>query len=181
MKYLAKYKINKALFRLVFILTFLSTGLTTTAQIAVIVNSNNPVENLSINELKAIFLGKQVYFKNTNTPILLCEYKPNLDVFSEKVYGFSGKTMNRHWFQLIFSGNVVNAPKKITTIENLLAFISGNERTIGYVDYRDLPKNIPGCKVVTIEGVMPAASGYLLSGNYLSNNEVLNANRVNSK
>lgn len=149
--------------KLVIVLLFLSINILSSAQIAIVVNSNNPVSELSINELKAIFLGKQVYFRQGENLILLCDYKPDIDEFCTKVYGYSGKTMNKHWFQLIFSGTSANPPKKMNSVENLLNFISIQQNAIGYISVKNIPQNVKGIKVLKIEGQLPGGKDYLLS------------------
>jgi ABC-type phosphate transport system substrate-binding protein len=137
------------------------------AQIAIIVNKSNPISEISLNELKAIFLGKQAYFKDNTTPIILVDFKSDVDEFCQKVYGYSGKTMNKHWFQLIFSGTSVNVPKKVTSIENLFDFIANNENAIGYINLKNIPANAQGYKILKIDGTLPGNASYLLGNNNL--------------
>ncbi|MFT5336967.1 MAG: ABC-type phosphate transport system substrate-binding protein [Luteibaculaceae bacterium] len=145
------------------IMCFLTLHNFCSAQIAVIVNPENPVSEISVNQLRAIFMGKQVYFDQGNDLIKLCDFETDLNDFCEKLYGFSSKTMNKHWFQLIFSGTSANVPKKLNSPDELIQYISKNKSAIGYIDLKKIPEGLEGYKIISLDGKLPTSSGYFLS------------------
>lgn len=181
MKFIPTYRyISKGL-NGVLVALFLSLTLPSSGQIAIIVNATNPISEISVNELRAIFLGKQVYFNQSNDLIKLCEFKEDLNHFCEKLYGFSGKSMNRHWFQLIFSGTSANVPKKMNSPEQLINFIKENNTAIGYIDLKKIPLEWAGVKIILLDGKLPKSKGYILSFHNSPSSSNSLANSTNNK
>lgn len=155
------YRMQKNIQRVCLLIFLVFGGVSvSSAQIAIIVNKNNPINELSISELRAIFFGKSIYFSN-NVPVLLCDFAPDRSAFCDKTFGFTEKRMSQHWFQLIFSGSAATPPKNFKYENNLLDFVAEHEKAIGYIDISRVKLN--KVKVIKIEGKGPEEEGYVLS------------------
>lgn len=133
------------------------------SQIAIIVNKNNPVDELSLDELKSIFLGNDMYFDN-DMPIVVCEFEPDKNDFCLKTYKFSAKRMTQHWFKRIFSGAVARPPKSFKSKDSLIDFVSENEQAIGYIAFSEIKsEENTSFKILKIDNKLPGKGGYILA------------------
>jgi len=102
--------------------------------LAIVVNKNNPVEQLSRSELIDLFMGKYVAFPNNvkATPVELNgDHTIKID-FYRKLVGMPLSRVNAYWSRLRFTGR-----KRVTVFKSnendLIAFIVANKQAIGYV------------------------------------------------
>jgi ABC-type phosphate transport system substrate-binding protein len=126
------------------------------AQIVIAVNKNNPVNDISMSELKQIYLGKKTTFPDGKN-IVLGEYADLKEAFYDILLGWSVVKVRKHWLGLIFSGTSSSAPKEFKRFGELKDFISQNEDAIAFIDLADIDKKV---KLVTIDGKNPGSKNY---------------------
>lgn len=144
---------------LLFALAALMTLVTSVeADLVVVVNDSNSVSDLSMNELKRIYLGKITDYKN-GQEIILGEYAPENEDFYQTVLGMSTRKTRMHWMKLVFSGGLATPPKVFKKIEKVRQFIRDTEGAICFIKSSEVDK---GMKVLTIDGKRPGEEGYLL-------------------
>lgn len=128
------------------------------AQIAVVVNKNNPVNNLSLKELQQIYLGEKSSFSGSLV-ISLGADANNSKEFIKKLFNWSEVSYNKHWMNLIFSGENYTAPKEFKRIEQIEKFILYDEGSIAFVDFSMVNEKM---KVISINGKFPGNEKYTL-------------------
>lgn len=128
------------------------------AQIAIVVNNDNPVADISMSELKQIYLGKKTTFPDGKN-IVLAEYTDLKETFYAILLDWSVTKMKKHWMGLIFSGTSSSVPKEFKQSSGLKDFILRNEGAIAFMDLAEVDKNV---KLLTINGKKPGSKDYPL-------------------
>jgi ABC-type phosphate transport system substrate-binding protein len=112
------------------------------AGIAVVVNKANPIDQLSDDEVKNIFLGKKTTWSDGKTIVPVTqEGTPRHEQFTE---GLLGKTVHQftiYWKKALFTGTGI-APKSFKSDGDVNAFINANPFAIGYIDEKSLDGSV---------------------------------------
>ncbi len=110
------------------------------ADIAVIVNAENPAAALSVQTVSDVYLGNNKQFDGLADAIVLTDL-PEGDAVREKFYpqvtNKSAKKAKKHWVKQVFSGQGV-PPKQFNSGAEVVDFVSLNRTAIGYVDAADV-------------------------------------------
>ena len=128
------------------------------AQFVVVVNPRNPVRNLSLEELRRLYLGRTTTFRQ-NQPVLLLEHAEARDAFYQAALGMNEARVKRHWIGIVFSGETVTPPQAIAAVEDLKRLVAQNVGAIGFLDLSAADQTV---KVLTINGLHPGDAGYPL-------------------
>jgi ABC-type phosphate transport system substrate-binding protein len=116
--------------------------------LVVVVNKDNPVEQLSRSELIDLFMGKYVAFPNDIKAIpveLNSDHQIKIE-FYQNLVGMPLSRVNAYWSRLRFTGRKRAAVFK-SNENDLIAFITANKQAIGYVPQSLITKDL---KVVYI-------------------------------
>jgi ABC-type phosphate transport system substrate-binding protein len=132
----------------IFILFFISNVVTFSHTF--VVNKSNPIVKLSISEVRNIFLGNTVTWKN-NQRIQIVDYNSESELredFSSIYLKLSTNKVSMIWLKVTLSGRV-SPPKIFFKERDVLKFVSENKEAIGYIDSaKDLP---PDVKIIDVE------------------------------
>lgn len=150
------------LFLILLALPFLSVqGAPANSAVAIVVNPQTPVDNLTLAEVRKVFLGERQFWPS-NMRITLLVRAPvahERDVLLKKIYQMSESQFKQYWIAKVFRAEVTSGPKIVfsTAMTNeLAAAIPG---AIGST-LADQP--LAGLKVLHIDGKLPGESGYPL-------------------
>ncbi|MBL4866323.1 MAG: hypothetical protein JKY67_08105 [Pseudomonadales bacterium] len=117
--------------------------------IAVIVNSENPVTLLSKEEVRNIFLGRMTRFPRTDLAVSLVEIRGNSaqkERFYKIVVNKSITKVNRYWARYLFTGKMT-PPKKLANSKQVINELIKNPSGVSYIDSSELS---PLVKVVLV-------------------------------
>lgn len=105
------------------------------AELAVVVNVENPTDSITIEELVNIFLGRsrQLAGGTKVVPIDQLEGEAARIEFYDKVVKKSPSQLNSYWSRLIFAGKG-RPPYAVSDDREVIEFVSANPSMIGYVD-----------------------------------------------
>ena len=115
------------------LLFFIYSGMIFSQELVVIADKNFPEENLTVDEIRAIFLDKQHFIDKqkilvmnhvAQTPLRLC--------FEEKVLEKGANALERYWRKAYYQGK--RPPKVVTSMEMLFLYLDGVTPSIGYSD-----------------------------------------------
>jgi ABC-type phosphate transport system substrate-binding protein len=129
--------------------------------VAVVVQPDTPVSNLSLAEVRKIFLGDRQYW-TANTPVVLLIRAPvarERDVVLKIIYQMSESQFKQYWIAKIFRAESVSAPKVVYSNDMASELVTALPGAIAFVDSRDVR---PGTKVVRVDGRLPGEPGYPL-------------------
>ena len=129
------------------------------AQIAVIVNSANPVESLTNAELKRIYLAEVLrwdFADDTKEDIILVDYKGEVET-AEKFYqttaGMTPVKVRLKWLSRMFDGELLSLPVSMDSERKMIRFVAENTGAIGFIRATDLDPAVISVKAIEIDGV----------------------------
>ncbi|MBI4859387.1 MAG: hypothetical protein HY815_03895 [Candidatus Riflebacteria bacterium] len=109
-------------------------GQATADPIAVVVNPDSPVAEISTASLRAIYLGQATSL--AGAPVLPVNYKSNTPIrtaFEKALMGMEPERVNEHWKSQKFLGFGDNQPVIYTSAEAVKKFVSRQKGGIGYL------------------------------------------------
>ena len=129
--------------------------------LAVVVNLSNPVQNLSMPELRRIFLGERSHWPNGRriTLVMMEPGQPERAVVLRDICQMNETDFNNHFLHGVFTGEVLVAPKTLATPVGVRKFVFNVPGAIGYLRVSDLD---PSVKAVRIDERGPEDKGYSL-------------------
>ncbi len=134
--------------------------------IVVIVNKSNPVENLSMEELKKLFLSDRSRWDTGKAvaPVILPPGTPERTAFLKMVCGMSDAEMSKYFMQAAFTGKSATPPKQVSSAAALKAFVAESPGAIGFVKGMDFhgDGSDGGVKAVKVDSAAAGDSGYKL-------------------
>jgi len=105
------------------------------AEIAIVVNPSNSIKTITLDELNQIFFKKIKTFSNDRQiiPVGQSNKMPITKMFNKKVLKKSNRQIRHFWTRRMFSSNGT-PPRALVDNRDVIAFVSGNRKAIGYVD-----------------------------------------------
>jgi ABC-type phosphate transport system substrate-binding protein len=138
-----------------------SENVVTGTSVAVIVNVDNPVDQLSLAELQRIVLGERRSWSAKLPVVLLMRNEESREriFLLLKVCHMTEAEYHQHWTGKIFRGEVTSEPAALPSLGTALNFVSSIKGGISFVDVASVR---PGIKVMRIDGRRPGEQGYPL-------------------
>jgi ABC-type phosphate transport system substrate-binding protein len=128
--------------------------------LVVIVNKSNPTENVTLAELRNIFLGERVQWSNgKRITILMREPTPERQAALHQIYRMSEPDFSRHFLHASFTGQTVTPPRQLSSAIGVRRFVVNVPGAIGYVRGSDLDDSV---KAVKVDGKSHGDAGYKL-------------------
>jgi hypothetical protein len=131
------------------------------SNIAVVVNPDTPVSDLSLEDVRKIFLGDRQYW-TAKIPVVLLIRAPlarERDVALKLIYQMDEVQFKRYWIAKIFRAESATAPKIVYSNEMANELTAAIPGAIVFIDARDVGS---GVKVLRIEGQLPGEPDYPL-------------------
>jgi ABC-type phosphate transport system substrate-binding protein len=129
--------------------------------IAVVVHPDAPVSNLSLSDVRKVFLGDRQYW-STNIPVVLLIRAPvarERDVVLKIIYQMSESQFKQYWIAKIFRAESATAPKVVYSNDMANQLVTAIPGAIAFIDSKDVK---PGSKVLRVDGRLPGEAGYPL-------------------
>lgn len=141
--------------------TFSSAQSARSDALALVVNEETPVNDLSLAEVRKLFLGERQYW-NAKLPVVLlmrASSAPERDVVLRVVYQMSEAQFRQYWVAKIYRAEVTASPKIVYSDDLQYQLVSAVPGAIAFVDARSVR---PGVKVVRVDGLLPGDKNYPL-------------------
>jgi ABC-type phosphate transport system substrate-binding protein len=129
--------------------------------VAVVVHPDTPISNLSLSDVRKVFLGDRQYW-STNIPVVLLIRAPvarERDVVLKIIYQMSESQFKQYWIAKIFRAEAATAPKVVYSNDMANQLVTAIPGAIAFIDSKDVK---PGSKVVRVDGRLPGEAGYPL-------------------
>ncbi len=129
--------------------------------IAVVVNPATPVDELTMADVRRVFLGERQYWKS-DLPVILLVRAPvarERDVVLKTIYQMTESQFKQYWVAKIFRSEAVSAPKIVYSSDMTNQLVSVIPGSIAFMEARAVA---PGLKIVKVDGRMPGEQGYPL-------------------
>jgi phosphate transport system substrate-binding protein len=143
------------------LISFRAAGTPAEADVAIVVNSANPVNNLTLSELRKIYFGDRQYWKG-NLPVLVLMRSRGAherEVVLRVVFEMTEETYTKYWVAKVMRAEVSDPPVSLYSFGMLQEGVRGNPGAIGYVNANEVRS---GVKILRIDGLLPGESGYPL-------------------
>lgn len=134
--------------------------------IVVIVNTANPVDNLSMSELKKLFMSDRSKWDTGKAvaPVMVAAGAPERTAFLKIVCGMNDSDFSKYFMQAAFSGKSATPPKEVSSAQSVKSVVAGSPGAIGFVKAGDFhgDGSDGGVKAVKVDGASAADAGYKL-------------------
>ncbi len=132
-----------------------------TEAVAIVVHPEVAEDDLSLDDLKGIFLAEQQHWSDNSRIRLFVRapIAPERDLVLSEIYGMSEDRYKRYWIAKTFSGDVRSKPTPVPSTELLSNYVSDFPGSIGFVPMSEVGPNL---KVIRIDGMLPGDEGYPL-------------------
>lgn len=134
---------------------------------AVVASVDVPVENLTLGELRSIFMFRKRYWAPGRqvTVVFGDESLSSGSLLLEKVYGMDYPSLRRMILEKLYQGELDLAPKVVATDRAVIAYVGHGHGSIGWVRVSALPPEPhDSIKVLTVDGKGYGDEGYPLIG-----------------
>jgi ABC-type phosphate transport system substrate-binding protein len=118
-------------------------------QIAIIVNRANPVRDISIADLRRLYLGQTTTFPGGERVTLTVAPALN-ESFCQKVLGMETDLVQRHWMAVVFRGDDASPPETFETAAQVRSYVAQHRGAIGFVDAQLVDGSV---KALTLNGI----------------------------
>src|ERR1700739_857048 len=129
--------------------------------VALVVNADTPVSNLTLAEVRKVFLGERQYW-SASVPVVLLIRAPVArarNVVLKTIYEMSESQFRQYWIAKIFRAESASAPKVVYSNDMANELVAAIPGAIAFIDARD----VGSCtKVIRVDGRLPGESGYPL-------------------
>jgi ABC-type phosphate transport system substrate-binding protein len=127
--------------------------------VAIVVNQRNPVDNMTLWQLRQVFSGERHWWGNRRHIALVTLPRGAAERLTvlRVIYRMSETDLEKEFFFGKFRGEFSSRPTTLPTPEDVRKFVSGRPGAIGFLRASDVDASL---KVVRINGLLPEDDGY---------------------
>jgi ABC-type phosphate transport system substrate-binding protein len=131
------------------------------SDIAIIVNKDVPVDNLTFAEIRKVFRGERQFWNSALRVTLLVRapVAHERDVVLKRIYEMSEAQYRQYWISKVFRAEITSSPKTVYTSEMATELVSAIPGAVSFIEANKIPS---GFKVVKVDGIKPGDQGYPL-------------------
>jgi len=129
--------------------------------LAIVVHKDTAVDNLSMDQLRNIFMARQQFWANRGRIILLVR-APQSEERSyvlNSIYQMDEAQFRQYWIAKMFRAEVPRGPKIVFSTDMMLELVIAIPGSISFVNANEVTDDV---KVVRIDGKLPSEPGYPL-------------------
>ena len=133
----------------------------TTSATAIVVHKDTEIDNLSLSELRNIFLANQQFWPDRTRIILLVRAPKSeeRDFVLDTIYQMDEAQFRQYWIAKMFRAEVPRGPKIVFSTDMMLELVIAIPGSISFVNADEVNDDV---KVVRIDGKLPSEPGYPL-------------------
>jgi len=143
------------------LLTNLAAQSSRDVDIAVVVHPDTPVGNLTLADVRKVFLGDRQYW-TSNLPVVLLIRAPvarERNAVLKIIYQMSEAQFKQYWIAKIFRAEAATAPKVVYSNDMANELVTAVPGAIAFIDSREVRA---GSKILRVDGHLPGEAGYPL-------------------
>jgi len=132
------------------------------ADVALIVNPQNPENDVTASDVKAIFRQEQQHWKAGGKIYLVLQEAGSAekDLVLKKIYNMSDVELKQYWLGKLFRGEIASFPHVASSSASAKRLVAHAVRALAFVNASVVDSTV---KVVRIDGRRPGEPGYLLA------------------
>ena len=129
--------------------------------LAIVVHKDTQVDNLSMEDLRSIFLADRLFWSDRQRIILLVRapQSDERDFVLNRIYQMSEAQFRQYWIAKMFRAEVPRGPKIVFSTDMTLDLVVAIPGSISFTRADQVSDEV---KVVKIDGVLPSEQGYPL-------------------
>ena len=129
--------------------------------LAIVVNRANSVDDLSMPELRRIFLGERSHWPNGRRITLVMREpgEPERTAILKDVCQMNEGELKNHFLHGLFTGEILVSPKILATPVGVRKFVFNVPGAIGYLRLSDVDNSV---KILRVDEFLPEDKGYKL-------------------
>lgn len=129
--------------------------------LVIVVNRSNPVNDLSFDELRRIFLGNRSHWPNGRRITLVMREpgEPERRTVLHEICGMNEDQFKNHFVHGLFTGEILVSPKILSSPIGVRKFVFNVPGAIGYLRVGEVDDTV---KIVSIDELLPDDKGYKL-------------------
>jgi len=133
----------------------------TSSAIAIVVHQSTEIDNLSLHELRNIFLANQQFWPDRKRIILLVRAPKSeeRDFVLNTIYQMDEAQFRQYWIAKMFRAEVPRGPKIVFSTDMMLDLVVAIPGSISFINAGDVTGDV---RVVRIDGKLPTDEGYPL-------------------
>lgn len=130
-------------------------------EVAIVVNKDNPINELSLKDLTAIFELRQQFWKEGGKISVIIQESGRAEraVMLSQVYKRTDEELKKFWLGRMFKADISALPTTLSSNESVKRFVQKAPGAIGFMDADAVDGTV---KVLRVEGLSPKQEGYPL-------------------
>lgn len=141
--------------------TALAQESATSDAIAIVAHKDTQVDNLSLSELRNIFLANQQFWPDRTRITLLVRapQSEERDFVLNTIYQMEEGQFRQYWIAKMFRAEVPRGPKIVFSTDMMMELVIAIPGSISFANSSELTDDV---KVIRIDGLLPSDPGYPL-------------------
>ena len=133
-----------------------------TNDIAIVVPTSNPISNLSLSELRRIYMGERRYWKSGSAVVVLMRAhgSSEREVMLRVVFQMDDDQYDQYWVGKIKQAEATRPPAELFSFGMISQGVENIPGAIGFMSAKDVRNS--HLKVLRIGGLLPGDRGYPL-------------------
>ena len=129
--------------------------------LAIVVNRNNPINDISLPELRSMYFGERKWWSQKRR-ITLAAMRRNTQEYKtvqRVIYKIDRHELEHYYLYQSFKGEGANLPLTMLAPADVKKFVVSTPGALGYLRASDVDESV---KVVRVNGLLPGDDGYPL-------------------
>jgi ABC-type phosphate transport system substrate-binding protein len=133
----------------------------TSGEVAIVVNSATAIDDLSLLELRNVFLGERQFWRDGSRIVLLVRAPVayERDIVLNRIYRMDESQFRQYWIAKVFRAEVSSGPKIVYSNDMTRQLVAALPGAVGFIAASDVAA---GMKVLRINGKLPGDPDYPL-------------------
>ena len=129
--------------------------------LAIVVNPNNPTTDITLSQLRAMFLGERKWWSNRHRVTLagMRRNTPEWQTVRRVIYKMDRRELDHYYLYQSFKGENPSLPTTMQAPADVKKFVVSTPGALGYLRASDVDESV---KVVRVNGLLPGDDGYPL-------------------
>ena len=129
--------------------------------IAIVVHPDTAISDLTLDQLREIFLADQLYWPDHSRIVLLVRAPTAYErkFVLDRIYRMSESDFRSYWIKKMFRAEVPSGPRVVFSNNMAIGLVTAIPGSIAFMEASDVT---PDVKVLRIDGKLPSEAGYPL-------------------
>lgn len=130
--------------------------------VAIVIHRDVDIENVTVNELRRIFLADQQFWPDRSRIVLLIREPEAHErrIVMERIYQMTEAEFRRYWIAKVFRAEIPSGPKVVLSANMARDLVSVIPNSITFMRNADVDSEF---KIISVDGKLPDEDGYALN------------------